>query len=190
MPDNGDIRVLVLTNMYPTAAEPHLGCFVRDQVCDLRVLGADVRVQAFDGRRDTRRYLTAAATLRRPLRRDRFDRAEARRELGWPRDGPCILFPAARGDRSKAANKRVDVFDATVERLRARVPGVHAASLDGLPRDRVALAMRAADVAVLTSVREGAPVAVKEALACETPVVSVAVGDVPGLIRGLPGGAI
>ena len=270
MPGNGDIRVLVLTNMYPTAAEPHLGCFVRDQVFDLRALGAEVRVQAFDGRRDKRRYLTAATALRRAVRRDRFDlvhahyglsgavaaaqlrtpvvttfhgsdawvrwqrqvsravarrtqpiavapvvaealrlerapvipcavdldlfrpgdRAAARRELGWPQAGPCILFLAARGDRSKAANKRPEVFDATVERVRTRVPGVHAASLDGLPRDQVALAMRAADVAVLTSDREGAPVAVKEALACETPVVSVPVGDVPDLIRGLPGCAI
>src|SRR6185503_6681521 len=77
MPSNGDIRVLVLTNMYPTAAEPHLGCFVRDQVEDLRALGAEVEVQAFDGRQDKRRYLTAAATLRRALRRDRFDLVHA-----------------------------------------------------------------------------------------------------------------
>jgi len=271
MPDNGDIRVLVLTNMYPTAAEPHLGCFVRDQVHDLRALGADVEVEAFDARRDKRRYLAAAGALRRRLRHGRFDlihahyglsgavaaaqlrtpvvttfhgsdawerwqrpvsqavarrtqpiavapvvaatlrldgraavipcavdldvfhpgdRAGARRQLGWPQDAPCILFPAARGDRSKAANKRVDVFDATVERVRRRVPDAHAASLDGLPRHEVALAMRAADVAVMTSVREGAPVAVKEALASGTPVVSVAVGDVPDLVRGLPGCAI
>jgi len=118
------------------------------------------------------------------------DTSEARRQLGWPKDAPCILFPAARGDRSKAANKRVDVFDATVERVRRRIPEAHAASLDGLPRHEVALAMRAADVAVMTSVREGAPVAVKEALASGTPVVSVAVGDVPGLVDGLPGCAI
>ncbi len=271
MPRNGDIRVLVITNMYPTAAEPHLGCFVRDQVEDLRALGTDVRVQAFDGREDRRRYLTAAATLRRALRRDRFDlvhahyglsgavaaaqlrapvvttfhgsdawvprerwvsravarrtqpiavapvvaealglngatpvipcavdldrfrpgdRAAARRELGWPAEGPALLFLAARGDRSKAANKRVDVFDATVERVRRRIPKVHAAGLDGLARDRVALAMRAADVAVLTSIREGAPVAVKEALASGTPVVSAAVGDVPALVRNLPGCAV
>ena len=271
MSGNGHFRVLVLTNMYPTAAEPYLGCFVRDQVEDLRALGAEVEVQAFDGRHHKRRYLTAAGTLRRALRHGRFDlvhahyglsgavaamqlrtpvvttfhgsdawvrwqrrvsqavarrtqpiavapvvaaalrldgrapvipcgvdldlfhpgdRAEARRQLGWPQDGPCILFPAARGDRSKAANKRVDVFDATVACVRRRIPEAHAASLDGLPRHEVALAMRAADVAVMTSVREGAPVAVKEALASGTPVVSVAVGDVPDLVRGLPGCAI
>jgi glycosyltransferase involved in cell wall biosynthesis len=118
------------------------------------------------------------------------ERAEARRELGWPRVGPCVLFPAARSDRSKIANKRVDVFDAMIDRLRRSRPGVSATSLDGLSRREVALAMNAADVAVITSMCEGAPVVVKEALACRTPVVSVAVGDVSTVVAGLPGCAI
>ena len=37
---------------------------------------------------------------------------------------------------------------------------------------------------------EGAPVGIKESLACQTPVVSVAVGDVAEVIAGLPGCAI
>ncbi|MDP9255104.1 MAG: glycosyltransferase [Actinomycetota bacterium] len=264
------IRVLVVTNMYPTPAEPDFGCFVRDQVDDLRRLGVDVTVLAFDGRSHRRRYLAATPRLRRALRRDRYDvvhahyglsgalaslqfttpvvttfhgsdawvpwerkvswlvarrtqpiavawvvaanlgvhdapvipcavdldaftpvdRAEARRTLGWPIAGPCVLFPAARHDRSKATNKRVDVFDAMIDRLRPSAPDVFAASLDGLPREAVALAMNAADVAVVTSLWEGAPVVVKEALACQTPVVSVAVGDVPAVVDGLPGCAI
>ena len=53
------LRVLVLTNMYPTRAEPHFGCFVRDQVDDLRRLGVDVTVLAFDGRGHKRRYAAA-----------------------------------------------------------------------------------------------------------------------------------
>ena len=69
-------------------------------------------------------------------------------------------------------------------------PGVFAASLDGLSREEVALAMNAADVAVITSMWEGAPVVVKESLACRTPVVSVAVGDVSAVVDGLPGCAI
>jgi glycosyltransferase involved in cell wall biosynthesis len=42
----------------------------------------------------------------------------------------------------------------------------------------------------MTSLSEGSPIAVRESLACETPVVSVPVGDVPGLLRGLPGCSI
>jgi glycosyltransferase involved in cell wall biosynthesis len=70
------------------------------------------------------------------------------------------------------------------------VPGAFAASLDGLPRAQVALAMGAADAVALTSLWEGAPVVVKEALACGTPVVSVDVGDVAVVVAGLPGCAI
>jgi teichuronic acid biosynthesis glycosyltransferase TuaC len=262
--------VLVLTNMYPTQTEPDFGCFVKDQVDDVRSLGVDVSVLAFDGRSHKRQYLAAATRLRRALRRERYDivhahyglsgalallqlatpvvttfhgsdawvpwerrvswlvarrtqpiavapviaaslgvndaavipcavdlelfapadRAEARRALGWPRDASCVLFPAARNDRTKLVRKQVDVFDAMVERLRRSVPGVFAASLDGLSRQEVALAMNAADVAVVTSLWEGAPVGVKESLACQTPVVSVAVGDVSTVVDGLPGCAI
>ena len=43
------MRVLCLTNMYPTADEPAAGSFVRDQVDDLRELGVNVLVFSFDG---------------------------------------------------------------------------------------------------------------------------------------------
>src|SRR3954447_7700191 len=70
--DHG-IRVLVLTNMYPTKTEPHFGCFVKDQVDDLRRLGVDVSALAFDGRSRKDRDLEAARRLRQALRRDRSD---------------------------------------------------------------------------------------------------------------------
>jgi teichuronic acid biosynthesis glycosyltransferase TuaC len=267
--DHG-IRVLLLTNMYPTEAEPHFGCFVKDQVDDLRGLGVDVWVLRFDGRSHKHRYLAAIPQLRQALRRDRYDivhahyglsgalasmqlatpvvttfhgsdawvpwqrrvswlvarrtqpiavapmvaaslgvhdapvipcavdldvfapidRVEARRALGWPAGRACVLFPAARNDRSKVTNKRVDIFDAMIDRVRRSEPGVVAASLDGLSRGQVALAMNAADATVITSMWEGAPVVVKESLACGTPVVAVAVGDVPTVVAGLPGCAI
>ena len=50
--------------------------------------------------------------------------------------------------------------------------------------------MNAVDVTLMTSRLGGSPVAVRESLACETPVVSVAVGDVPEVLAGLSGCAV
>ncbi len=98
MPNRPDptrgLRVLVLTNMYPTPAEPDFGCFVKDQVDDLRRLGVDATVLAFDGRSRKRRVHgggttaspgAAARPLRhraRPLRAVRRRRVPAIRDTG------------------------------------------------------------------------------------------------------------
>lgn len=71
------MRVLCLTNMYPTETEPWFGSFVRELVEDVRTLGVDVEVLAFDGRRRRRRYAEAAVMLRCALRRTRFDLVHA-----------------------------------------------------------------------------------------------------------------
>jgi glycosyltransferase involved in cell wall biosynthesis len=63
--------------MYPTEAEPWAGCFVRDLVEDVRALGTDVEVLAFDGRKRKRAYAEAGVMLRRALRGGRFDLVHA-----------------------------------------------------------------------------------------------------------------
>ena len=111
---------------------------------------------------------------------------DARRSLGWPARGRFVLLPGARTDPEKGA----ELFDAVVHELRRRVPDVTAVSLEGYSREQVVDVMNAVDVTLMTSVFEGSPVAPKESLACMTPVVSVAVGDMPSLLAGLPGCAI
>jgi teichuronic acid biosynthesis glycosyltransferase TuaC len=71
------VKVLCLTNMYPTEADPLVGSFVRDLVQDLLTLGVDVDVLAFDGRRRKRAYAEAGLELRRALRRGPFDLVHA-----------------------------------------------------------------------------------------------------------------
>lgn len=59
--------------------------------------------------------------------------------------------------------------------------------LKGYSRKEVTLLMCAADALLLTSINEGSPQVIKEALACGCPIVSVNVGDVKERIEGLNG---
>ena len=112
-----------------------------------------------------------------------MDRAQARGELDWSREGRYVLFPGSR----RNVLKRVDLFDAAVATAAADDPTIRSVYLEGYARAEVALVMNAVDVVMLTSDREGSPVSVREALACRTPVVSVPVGDVPRVLARLPG---
>jgi teichuronic acid biosynthesis glycosyltransferase TuaC len=55
------------------------------------------------------------------------------------------------------------------------------------PLDVVPKYMNACDVLVLTSNGEGSPMVIKEAMACNLPIVSVPVGDVPEVITNTDG---
>ena len=58
---------------------------------------------------------------------------------------------------------------------------------DGVPAEEMPLYYNAADVVLITSRHEGSPNVVKEALACNVPVVSTPVGDVEYWLNGLSG---
>jgi len=59
--------------------------------------------------------------------------------------------------------------------------------LKAYTREQVVLLLNAVDVILMTSFTEGSPQIIKEAMACNCPVVSVPVGDVPELIKNVPG---
>ena len=56
-----------------------------------------------------------------------------------------------------------------------------------LSHDKVVSYLNLSDLLVLTSFAEGSPNVIKEALACNCPVVSTPVGDVPELIKNIKG---
>jgi teichuronic acid biosynthesis glycosyltransferase TuaC len=56
-----------------------------------------------------------------------------------------------------------------------------------VPHEEVPIWLNASNVVLLTSLHEGSPNVVKEALACNIPVVSVDVGDVRERIQGIEG---
>lgn len=71
------MRVLTVTNMYPTEAEPWFGSFVKDQIEAVRRLNVAVDVLNFDGRRDWRAYASAARSVRKLTATGDFDLVHA-----------------------------------------------------------------------------------------------------------------
>ena len=255
------MRVLVCTNMWPSAARPTFGSFVQEQVDDLQRAGLEIDVLYIRGTESRANYARAAVHLRRRLVSRPYDlvhahygltgavaltqrkvpvvttfhgsetgyvpwqtrvswfvarmsepifvssdarvrmklprahvipvgvdvdlfrpldRPAVRRELGWQPHARHVLLPGSRGNRRKGAT----LFDAVFEQVRDGAPDVQAVTLDNLSREGAARVVAASDVVLMTSEFEGAPAAIKEALACATPIVSVPVGDVPRRSRG------
>src|ERR687894_2403700 len=89
------LRVLVVTNMYPSPERPALGSFVRDQVEALRRRD-DLEVELFPFPPGGTAYARAAAELRGKFRGTRFDIVHAHFGLtAWPavaaRLGPVVV---------------------------------------------------------------------------------------------------
>ena len=113
-------------------------------------------------------------------------RAQARAALGWDQDRRYILF----GNDPRRTVKNFPLARATVEQLHAR--GVYAELVvaSGLPHEKVAQYINASNALILTSFTEGSPNVVKEAMACNVPVVSTDVGDVSQIVGRTSGCAV
>lgn len=277
------MRILAVTNMYPTPEEPFVGTFVEQQVQGLRQAGVEIEVLYLNRRRDgtqvyaqageralerardfrptvvhvmyggvmadrvtravrdvpivvsfcgsdllgerlsgwkrkliagwgvwsswraarrARGIVVKSKNLERALPRsidrakvriipngvnlDRFkpmDREECRKQTGWDVETFRAVFSANFGD----LRKRPWVAEAAVKCLNAR--GIKAAlfRLEGIPHEQVPVWLNASDCVLITSLFEGSVNVVKEALACNVPVVSVDVGDVAELMDGIAG---
>jgi glycosyltransferase involved in cell wall biosynthesis len=110
-------------------------------------------------------------------------RKKARRELNLPQDKKLVLWAG----QPRRAEKRFDIVKEAVALTQKEDPSVEFVLLSGKPHDVVPKYMNACDVLVLTSDAEGSPMVIKEAMACNLPIVSVPVGDVAEVIGGTDG---
>lgn len=108
--------------------------------------------------------------------------AEARQKLGWAAKDKVVLFNA----RTDPVGKRLDLAEAACNLARRAVPDLRLHVFQGrTPPDDMPHYYAAADALLMTSDYEGSPMVVKEAMACNLPVVSVDVGDVCERLTGV-----
>jgi len=257
------MKVLVLTNMYPSKDRPYFGIFIEEQVTSLREAGVEIDVLFINGAKSKLNYLwgifrlwwrllthrydlihahyvfsgiIARAQFLYPVvlthhgpefwnwqfitcriitplvdkvflvspemyYRLKFEKAEvipcginfdlfkpmpkeqAREELGIPQDKKLVLWV---GDYTRP-EKRFDIVQEAVALAQKQDPKIDFLLVAGKSHQEIPKYMNAGDVLLLTSDAEGSPMVIKEAMACNLPIVSVAVGDVPEVIGGTDG---
>ncbi len=107
---------------------------------------------------------------------------QARRRLGLPSGERLVAFVG----NPNLARKRYALAQKAVEIVNRSIPTQLLVGWEK-PHAEIASLLNACDALVCTSMQEGSPNAVKEALACNLPVVSVPVGDVPLRLAGVKG---
>lgn len=109
-------------------------------------------------------------------------REVARQRLGWSLAGEKVLFP---GD-PKNPRKGYQLAQAAVSLAQAEWGrSLELVPLWGIKPDLVPVYMNACNAMLMTSLIEGSPNVVKEALACDANVVAVPVGDAHQMLAGV-----
>ena len=104
-----------------------------------------------------------------------MDRRKAREKIGWSHDHRHVLFPYPK-DQEK---KRYPVAKSVVAQVNNQLNAtVHLKVVNNVPHHEMPRYYNAADALLLPSLREGSPNTVKEAMACNLPIVVTDVGDV------------
>jgi teichuronic acid biosynthesis glycosyltransferase TuaC len=101
-------------------------------------------------------------------------RLRARQLLGLPEKGRYALFVS----NPKRPEKQYELADRALATVRSHGHDVEPLVVFNKPHEDLPTYMNAADLLLLTSSREGSPNAIKEAMACNLPIVSTDVGDV------------
>jgi glycosyltransferase involved in cell wall biosynthesis len=112
-----------------------------------------------------------------------MDSVLCKQRLGWNPHSFHVLFASSSGDPVK----RPWLAKAAVAQTSHPGRAAELHYMTGIPSAEVPVWINASDALLLTSLHEGSPNIVKEALACGVPVVSVDVGDVAERIEGIDG---
>lgn len=109
---------------------------------------------------------------------------EAREKIGLPVKGKYVLFA---GNPSIPC-KNYPMFNTAMHMIKSN--SVSELCLESVEHELVPYYMNAADVIVLCSIQEGSPNVVKEAMACNRPIICTDVGDVRWLLGDVKGTTI
>jgi len=267
------MRVLMITAVWPTPAQPGLAPFVTRQVEFLRREGVDVTVFPLQGRKNPWNYIRAQYDVHKLLKKNSFDLIHAQWGqaglVALPKRVPLVVtfrgsdvegiagrslvgaaLTVASRIVARAADQTIVVSQHMTRSLPSRNHHVIPSGLDlalfkpmpmleararlaldpdrryvlfaaspnnpvkryalaadsvaslrerhdielvvarDCPHQQMPLYMNACDALLLTSLHEGSPNVVKEALACNLPVVSVNVGDVAERLVRVEGCAV
>ena len=117
----------------------------------------------------------------RPLPRDL-----CRANLGWDTESKIVLFNVSRNEDQFRKNPKL--AHATIHLVSRSIPNASLIMLSNANREQVRLMLNAADCLLVTSLHEGSPNIVKEAMACNLPVVTVPCGDTSEQLKEHPSG--
>lgn len=108
-------------------------------------------------------------------------KTESKKTLNWDFDKKYVIFvsdPEREEKNYKLAKAAIDVIKSNEIELIV---------VNNIPNEKLYLYYSAADCLILTSIHEGSPNVIKEAMACNCPIVSTEVGDVKWVIGNTNG---
>ena len=108
-----------------------------------------------------------------------IDKTTARKLLGMNKKDKHILF-------SSSFAKEIKNYP-LAKKAMEHIPEANLIELEGYTKEEVNYLMNACDVLLATSFNESGPLVVKEAMACNLPIVSTKVGDVEEVIHNTEG---
>ncbi|GGX04157.1 glycosyltransferase family 4 protein [Aquimarina muelleri] len=110
-----------------------------------------------------------------------IERSDAINETGWDPNKKHILFAANPNRPEKNFKLAEEAFNLIKEK------DIQLQKLVDIPNEKMPYYFNASDVILLTSLWEGSPNVIKEAIACNCKIVAVDVGDIKELVSNIQG---